>query len=203
MSSDFKNHNLSPVLSEGILDYNERNIYIRYLITQLCDVYKVKRSVLARVIGISPSNMFNFISAQRNFSSQRLSFVEYTLIDYYSDSPLKSLTDDLSPLWNQEVLSLPERNDFFLKQIKNLQDNFLISRPELARLVGETAHVFSNFVNHNRRFGHEKLNIIGSVLLDLYEEPILPNLVPSDEPLNEFVEYIINKKLVKAKYVKL
>lgn len=195
--------NLSPVLSEGILDYNERNIYVRYLITELCERYLVKRATLAHVIGISPSNMFNFLSAQRNFSSQRLSSVEYTLIDLYSDSPLKSLTDDLEPLTNENVLSLKERNEYFFEHIKNLQDNYLISRPELARYVGESAHVFSNFMNHNRRFGNDKLNIIGDALLQLYEEPLLPNLVPEDEPLNEFIDYIINQKVVKAKYVKL
>lgn len=196
-------NNLAPVYSEGILDYNERNIYIRYLIKQLCERYFIKRPQLARVIGISPNNLINFLSAQRNFSSQRLSLVENTIIDYYSISPLKSLTTDLRPLVNQEILPLPERNNYFRKHIVNLQNNFFISRPNLARYVGETAHVFSNFVSGNRRFGHEKLDLIGDTLLELYEEPILPNLVPDNEPLNEFVDYIINQKLVKAKFVKL
>lgn len=71
-----------PVVSFE-LTKSQRNIYVRTMLNILIDKYLIDRPKLARLIGVSPTHLADFVRGDRTVSNTTLDKIENVINDLY------------------------------------------------------------------------------------------------------------------------
>lgn len=92
---------IEPPITSFKLTKAQRNIYVRNMLNILIDKYLIDRPRLARLIGMSPTHLSDFVRGSRTLSNPTLDKIETVINDLYE------------PL----VLDEMEYNQIFIKQL--------------------------------------------------------------------------------------
>ncbi|WP_461199338.1 hypothetical protein [Enterococcus sp. N249-2] len=98
-----------------ILNHNEMNEYIRFLLKTMIDKYHMDLSSFAKSIGKGRAYLYQFVIKDRNMRIDNLQLVESELIDLYA--PLLELDLQINKLYIDDLF---KRGNY--EELKNKQE---------------------------------------------------------------------------------